>query len=331
MLSKSHSYHRTLRKYVVLFGNMFNDIIFIRYKKDGEEYERIKVPLAYGPKEKFITRLQSDPNLTKSINIAVPRLSFDMTGIAYDVSRKRITTQKSFSKSLSGLNSMRAPIPYNFNFSLSLFVRNIEDGTQIIEQILPYFTPDYTVTTNLVPGMNDKYDIPIILDSVEQNIEYEGSFDETRLITWTLNFTLKGYVFPPVSESGVIKSANTNVWIDTSKRDAQKVYVDFANSNGVFATGETITCSKKNITGKVLYYSNNSLGELVITEMNDLLVANDAVIGAYSNATANVASVDNSQVKALVIRTEPNPTTANANDKYTYTETYFEWPETLLL
>lgn len=330
MLSNSHFYHRTIRKYVVLFGTMFNDIVFIRYKKDNTEYERIKVPLAYGPKEKFVTRLQSDPSLTKSINIAVPRMSFDITGISYDSNRKRITTQKTFAMGSSGLNSMRSPIPYTFNFSLSVYVRNIEDGTQIIEQILPYFTPDYTVTTNLISELNEKYDIPIILDSVDQNIEYEGNFDDTRLITWTLNFTLKGYIFPPVSEGGgIIRSSNTNVWIDTDKRDAQKVYVDWANANGVFTTSETIRCTSKNITGKVLYYSNNSLGELVITEMNDLLSTDDIVVGDYSLANATISSVDSSSVNALIIRTQPNPISANANDTYTYTETFFEWPETL--
>ena len=218
-----------------------------------------------------------------------------------------------------------------FRSQLSLYVRNIEDGTQIIEQILPYFTPDYTVTVNMVPEMGISYDLPIILNSVNQAIEYEGNLGDTRFITWTLDFTIKGMIFPPVSSVGIIKSANTNLWIDTDKRDAQKVYVDWANSNGVFVTAETITCESKNITGKVLYYANNSTGTLVIEDMNNLLVANDVVVGSYSNATATITSVDNEQVKALVIRTEPNPTTAKANDQYTYTETFFEWPDTLTL
>lgn len=333
MINNTPFYHRTIRKIVIAFGTIFNEINFVRYYRNNSEYERIKVPLAFGPKEKFITRLVSDPELTKSFLTTLPRMSFDMTGISYDASRKKISTQKSFtgSNSSGGVKSMYSPVPYDYNFQLSLYVRNIEDGTQIIEQILPYFTPDYTVTVNMVPEMGIKYDLPIVLNSVQQNIEYEGNLGDTRFITWTLDFTVKGMIFPPVTDVGIIRSSNTNVWIDTNKRDAQKVFVDWANSNGVFVTSETITCDSRNITGKVMYYSNNSLGTLVIEDMNDLLEVNDTVVGSYSNATATITSVDNSQVKALVIRTQPNPITANANDSFTYTETFFEWPETLIL
>ena len=162
---------------------------------------------------------------------------------------------------------------------MSIFVRNTEDGTQIIEQILPFFTPDFTVTVDLIPDMDQKYDMPILLTSVNCITDYEGSLQDgtTRLITWDLEFTVKSYLWPAVSEpagligaysanTGRYGQANTNIYIDTQNRDAQKVFVDFANGNGVFTTSETIRVNSRGITGKVLYFSNSNNGILLVGE-----------------------------------------------------------------
>lgn len=200
MLNNPPFYNRTIRKVVVAFGTMFNEIFLQRFNVDGTlKREVFKVPLSYGPKEKYITRITSDPNLTKSIASVVPRLAFDMTGMSYDNSRKQTSMTRNFALDVDKkLNTQFVPVPYDFNFTLSIFVRNTEDGTQILEQILPFFTPDYTLTVNFIPEMGLSYDLPIILNSVSPSTEYEGDMVTTRLIIWELEFTVKGYVWPAV-------------------------------------------------------------------------------------------------------------------------------------
>jgi hypothetical protein len=152
MLGNEHFYNRTIRKVVVAFGTMFNDIHVVRYNKAGTTaYEKFKVPLNYGAKEKYITRLTSDPTLTKSIATSVPRISFDMTGMTYDSSRKLPSTVRNFAaETATAVKTQYVPVPYDFSFSLSIYVRNTEDGTQILEQILPFFTPDFNVTIDFI-------------------------------------------------------------------------------------------------------------------------------------------------------------------------------------
>jgi hypothetical protein len=333
MLGNSHFYNRTIRKVVVAFGTLFNDLVLVRYNKAGtEEYERTRVPLSYGAKEKYITRLTQDPDLVKSIATSLPRMSFDLTGLEYDTSRKQQSLVKNFgyNNSTGSINTQFAPIPYNFNFTLSIYVRNQEDGTQILEQILPFFTPDFTVTVDLIPSMDQKYDMPIMLNNVSPEVDYEGDMLSTRMIIWTLDFTVKGYIFPPVNTSGkIIRQANTNIYIDAQSRQSQKVYVDSANGNGVFTTGETIRVSKRNVTGQVVYFANNSTGTLVIEELSDLLQEDDIVTGDYSNAIYTIDTVDLTPLKTVEIVVKPDPITANANDDYGYTTTIDEWPDTL--
>lgn len=333
MLGNNHFYNRTIRKVVVSFGTLFNDLVLVRYNKAGTvEYERTRVPLAYAAKEKFITRLNNDPNLIKSIATSLPRMSFEMTGLEYDVSRKQQSLVKNFgyNNTTGGINTQYSPIPYNFNFTLSIYVRNQEDGTQLLEQILPFFTPDFTVTVDLIPSMDQKYDMPIILNSVSPEVDYEGDMLSTRMIIWTLDFTVKGYIFPPVNTSGkIIKQANTNIYIDSQSRQSQKVYVDSANGNGVFTTGETIRVAKRNVTGQVVYFANNSTGTLVVEELNDLLQEDDVIEGDYSHAIYTIDTVDLTPLKTVEVIVKPDPVTANANDDYGYTTTIDEWPDTL--
>jgi hypothetical protein len=212
MLNNPHFYNRTIRKVVVSFGTLFNDIQVIRFTKDGQPQMRMMVPLSYGAKEKYITRITSDPTLTKSVNTVVPRMSFNLDSINYDLSRKKQTTLQNFSYTqANGVASQYAPVPYNFDFSFSIYVRHTEDGTQILEQILPFFTPDFTVTVNFVDGMCQKYDMPVILNSVTNNTDYEGDMMTTRLITWDLQFTAKGYIWPAVKTGRGLIGQYSNV------------------------------------------------------------------------------------------------------------------------
>jgi hypothetical protein len=139
---------------------------------------------------------------------------------------------------------------------MSIYVRNTEDGTQILEQILPFFTPDFNVTVNFISGMDQKYDMPVKLNSVNTTTDYEGDFMSTRLIMWDLTFTAKGYIWPPVQNGKIIRQTTLNLYIDVTDVDGQKVILHTANGFGVFTTGETIRVDKRDLTGEVVYFSN---------------------------------------------------------------------------
>ena len=347
MLGQAHFYNRSIRKIVVAFGTIFNDIQLQRYTKDGNTKKEIfRVPLSYGSKERYLTQITSDPTLTKSINVSVPRISFELTGMSYDSSRKQQSLIQNFALNANGgINTQYTPVPYDFNFSMAIYVRNTEDGTQIVEQILPFFKPDFTVTVDFITGMDQKYDMPITLNSVNTTTEYEGGLNDgsTRLILWDLDFTVKSYLWPAVktpkgligalnTTTGLYGRANTNIFIDTQNRDAQRVTVDYANGNNYFITAETIRVDRPDsneITGKVVYFSNSNTGILVVEQLTQLLQANDVVIGDYSNATYNVTAVAISSVKAIAIVTEPVPQNADPDDEFGFSETVTHWPNTL--
>jgi len=336
MLGNSHFYNRTIRKVVVAFGTMFNDIVLKRYTADGtESKESWKVPLSYGAKEKYLTRITSDPTLTKSVQTVVPRISFDLTGMEYDSSRKQLSTLQNFSgNTATQIKTQYVPVPYNFEFSVSVFVRNQEDGTQILEQILPFFTPDFNVTVDFISEMTQHYDMPVILNSVTPSVEYEGDNTTTRLIIWDLTFTAKGYIWPPVKSGKYIRQANTNLHIETASRTSQKVTVDYANGSSYFADEETVFVTTttngetRDVTGDLAYFSNTSTGIVVVNNLNKLIKANDIIVGASSNASYNVTSVDSEPLKTVIIITTPDPVSANADDDYGFTETITEWPFT---
>jgi len=330
MLGNAQFYNRTIRKVVVAFGTLFNDITLQRYTLDGATKKEVfKVPLSYGSKEKYLTRITSDPNLTKSVATVVPRISFELTGMSYDTSRKQVSTLQNFSaNTATGIRTQYSPIPYNFDFSMSIYVRNTEDGTQILEQILPFFTPDFNVTVDFVPSMDQKYDMPVLLNSVANEVDYEGDMLSTRLIIWNLEFTAKSYIWPPVKSGEIIRQANTSIFIDTQSRTSQKVFVDKANGSGYFADEETIFVTARDITGDVSYFSNSNTGILVISNLNKLLEANDIVVGATSNASYTVTSVDTNPLRAVLIITTPDPISANVDDEFGFSETIFEWPNT---
>ena len=211
MFSRTYS-HNILRKYVVLFGTLFNNIFVTRENSSGETVQTIEVPLSYGPKEKFLARLQGDPNLTNQVGIVLPRMSFEMTTFTYDPSRKLNTLNKNYIATTdpNSYGYQYQPVPYDINFQLSIMVKNAVDGTKIVEQILPYFTPAWTVSVKLIDGL-PSYDIPIVLNDVAMEDTYEGNFETRRAIIWTLNFTMKAYVFGPTRTTGLITFAEANI------------------------------------------------------------------------------------------------------------------------
>ena len=208
----TYFYHQTSRKMVVAFGSLFNTIEVRRTNSAGSVVDTIKVPLSYGPREKFLTRISADPNLNPSIALTVPRMGFELTSMTYDGVRKLNTMGRNVEKGTTGLKKQFNPVPYNWDFSLYVYVKNAEDGTQILEQILPFFTPEFTVTMNLVSSMSEKRDIPLVLNSVTSEDTYEGDFASRRSIIWTLSFLMKGFLYPNVADNAKVI---TDVTVDT--------------------------------------------------------------------------------------------------------------------
>ena len=207
-------YHDTIRKYVILFGTLFNDV-YINKVYQGETTKTFKVPISYGPKEKFVARLTQDPNLTKPVAIQLPRMAFEITNIRYAPERKLPTINKIAVQNPSDpskLSYQYNPVPYDVDFSLYIMVKQADDGTRILEQILPFFTPDWTPTVNLDSTMQHKYDIPVVLNTVSAQDTYEGDFVSRRALIWTLTFTLKGYVFGPTRTAKQIKTSTINLY-----------------------------------------------------------------------------------------------------------------------
>jgi T4-like virus Myoviridae tail sheath stabiliser len=208
-------YFSTIRKYVILFGTIFNDIRITRTDADGNVVDLFKVPLAYAAKEKMIARFESDPNIDRPYSVILPRMSFEMVTMDYDGNRKLPTTNRYAVKDTDAnyLQYQYTPVPYNIHFRLYVYVKNAEDGTKIIEQILPFFTPDWTASVRLIPEMNITMDIPVILNNINIDDIYDGTFETRRVLVWTLDFTCKGYIYGPIKKQPVIKFANTTFYI----------------------------------------------------------------------------------------------------------------------
>ena len=210
-------YHETMRKVVVAFGTIFNNINIVRKNNSGTIIQKMKVPLAYGPKQKFLTRLDNDPSLNKKVAVTLPRIGFEIANLAYDPVRKLNRVQK-FKKTKSSntnkLDVQYMPVPYNLDFTLYVMAKNSDDALQIVEQMLPYFQPDYTITINDMSDMGIKRDVPIILGSVSYEDNYQGNFEERRAIIYTLTFTAKFYLYGPVTSSKIIKTVQVDQYTD---------------------------------------------------------------------------------------------------------------------
>lgn len=217
MFSKKPFYFSLIRKYIISFGTLFNNIYITRTDKNGVVTVLERVPITYGPKDKMLARVVQDPNIDRpTATYPLPMMSFEMTGFEYDGSRKLLTTNRNAYNDPDDKSKRRYqynPVPYNIGFELNILCKNAEDGTKIVEQILPFFTPDWTVTALLIPEMNIKHDIPIILNNVKLDDVYDGDFTTRRSMIWTLDFTLKGYLYGPVKTTKVIKYANTQLFI----------------------------------------------------------------------------------------------------------------------
>ena len=212
-------YHEILRKTVIGFGTLFNNITIKHLDSNAKAVSVMKVPLAYGPIQKFLARIEQAPDLKNAQTLTLPRLSFEFTGLSYDPTRK-VTQTQTFLTSPTGektkAKKVYMPVPYNMTFELNLIAKLNDDALQIVEQILPYFQPSYNLTINLLSTIGEKRDVPIVLDNVTFTDDYEGDFSERRALIYTLTFTAKTYLFGPIpsASGGLIKKAT----IDYSTR-----------------------------------------------------------------------------------------------------------------
>ena len=213
-------YNESMRRMTIAFGQLFNKIQIKRKDATGTTIQSIAVPLAYAPKEKFLTRLDQQPDLNqREFAVTLPRMSFEISGISYDSSRKltRIQKYKTVKTDKEGkvMNYNYTPVPYNISYTLNIFTATAESGLQIVEQILPFFQPDYTVTVIAVPELDIKRDVPIILNDVNYEDSYSGDYTSRRAVIYTLNFTAKTYLFGPANTQKVIKEVQSDLYTDT--------------------------------------------------------------------------------------------------------------------
>lgn len=336
MLSNAYFYHQLTRKYVILFGNMFNNILVKRVNKNtGVEIERFKVPIVYAPKEKYYARLRADPDLERPIQVVLPRMSFELTGFTYDASRKQNSLLRSGVAANTATRgaTQYMGVPYDLNFDLQIYARNVDDGTHIIEQILPYFNPDYTVTIDSIPALGFLKDIPIILNSVSNIIEHEGNFDAVRFVSWTLSFTMKANYYGPVQTPKIIRKVLANIYNDPSLKAGNIVRVNVSNptGNSNFKIDDIVYQGSNYNTadayGFVLEW--NQVGnKLVLGGTQGQFKVNNEIRGVSTNAVSTILSFDASPLKLVEIKVEPDPINAEPTDDYGYDITITEWPKT---
>ena len=220
----TYFYHEIIRRTVIAFGTLFNDINVRHKDSSGDSISQIKVPLAYGPVQKFLARIEQQPELNKPIAITLPRLSFEMVSIQYDATRKSNVTQTFKASDGTNLKKVFLPVPYNIGFQLNLMSKLQDDALQVVEQILPYFQPSFNLTVDLIDSIGEKRDIPIVLDNVSFTDDYEGDFSTRRVLIYTFNFTAKTYLFGPIAEStdGLIRKVQVDYYAGSDTTTAKR-------------------------------------------------------------------------------------------------------------
>lgn len=225
-----------------MFGNMFNDIDVVRYNNASTAVQTTRVPIAYGPREKFLARLRADPGLDRDVAIQLPRLAFEMTNVTYAPERGLNKLTRNVGIRVGDNNTLRSiwtPTPYDIDFSLYGMFANQEDAVQVVEQILPFFRPEWTHTLTLVPEVGDKYDIPTVLQDMSIEDTYEADFQTRRAILYTFNFKVKGYLFGPTTNKGVIKRTIIDLSANSIVGTPNNVRLDI--QPGLLANGSPTT------------------------------------------------------------------------------------------
>jgi hypothetical protein len=313
---------------VVAFGNVFNNLKLVRYTQDGlTEIERINVPISYANKEKFYRRITEDPNLANQTLTVLPRMAFEMTGLTYDAQRKLSSHIDLYENAGNDTANRVKWVPYNFDFNLSIFVRNTEDGTQIVEQILPYFAPDYTVTLDFVGMDNVKLDVPIVFNTINYEPDFEGLPEPTRTLIWNLNFTMKGYLFGPINSVKIIRKVTANTFGNIPGDGTQTLKL--SSGSGKFSTGELVyqgpTLESSFARAYVSGWANTS-NTLIVYDTFGTFASNNRIRGIISNSDWNLNSFEYGSNQLVNLTVQPDPLSANATSAYGFDETVEEAP-----
>lgn len=271
----TYYYHEIIRKTVVSFGTLFNNI-YVKHK-DGNDAQlsEIKVPLAYGPAQKFLARIEQQAELNKAVTMTLPRMSFEMNNISYDPTRKVSVTQTfKTTDDNNRIKKVFMPVPYNLGFELNIMTKLNDDALQIVEQILPYFQPAFNITVELVDSIGEKRDIPIVLDNISFQDDYEGDFSTRRALIYTLNFTAKTYLFGPIADStdGIIRKVQVDYYTDTdvSKAKRQVRYTATPTARKDYDAGDhALLAENVNLTERILNVNDTtplSVGDRVVVD-----------------------------------------------------------------
>lgn len=297
-------YHEHLRRYVVVFGTMFNNIVVTRKDSNGVVQKRIKVPVAYSPREKLLSRVEEDPNFRKPTAIDLPYIGFEMTSMTYAGERKMNTVSRYTavdSRDPSKRKITFAPVPYDINFSMTIMVKSAEDGTQILEQILPFFTPEWTNSVRLVDDLDIIMDVPLVLVAVSSDDSYDGDFETRRALMWNLDFVMKAHLFGPIKDKKVIKFSKTKFFVDgfddevgttntaISQVTIQPGLIPTANLSGtiqssnIVVTGSATTFTDDFIVGNYLIADNQFKRVVSIANNTSMIVDSTFSTNLVSN------------------------------------------------
>lgn len=321
-------YHEILRSTVIAFGSLFNEIKIKHKNNSNQVVSVIKVPLAYGPTQKFLARLNQSPNLNKPVQITLPRMSFEFTGLTYDSTRKSPTTQNFTAKLVEdGKQVTKAylPVPYNMQFELSIMSKLNDDALQIVEQILPYFQPAYTMTVELVDSINEKRDIPVVLENITMQDDYEGDFTTRRVLIYTLRFTAKTYLFGPVAsvtDSIVKKSTISYVAGDLSGNPTREVVYSvepraIKNYTGVIVTNLSKDIGISDTTIEVNDSSSININTYLDLEGEEIFVrsksGNTLTVERGKDGTTITSHLSGSEIKSI---TQEDNTLIESGDNF---------------
>ena len=243
MFLRQHFYHQHIRKAIIAFGTIFNQITVKRYNADNEVVQSLRVPLSYSPKNKFLARIAEVPTSnTQAAAVILPRMGFEITGLQYNPARKISILTKNMAigegDNPNKLRSQLTSTPYDMSIALSIVAKNQDEGLQIVEQILPYFNPDFCVTITDIPEMGIKRDLQIMLDSVNYEDNYEGDYSQRRTIIWTLGFTLGINLYGPVDQQNIIRTSIANTYTDLQQPNYQQKYQVTTNPNDAVVTDD---------------------------------------------------------------------------------------------
>jgi hypothetical protein len=302
----NYFYHEVLRKTIVAFGTLFNKIQIKHKDNAGDDFSIITVPIAYGPIQKFLARLEQVPDLQKRASITLPRISFEMTGIQYDASRKSSTMQtfRAVDKNNGEIVKVFMPVPYNVNIRLSIISKLNEDALQIVEQILPYFQPNFNITVDLISSIGEKRDIPIILNNISMEDNYEGDYTTRRNLIYTLDFTAKTYLFGPAGNpnEALIKKVQVDYFTNTNIKNASRQLRYIAEPRALrdYNSDETTVVSE---------FISTEVTQIQVSDATPFIVNSYIQIGEESmyikEINGNILLVNRGQDSSVISEHEP--------------------------